>query len=173
MIALGIGLACLYLLYRALLPKPIPGIPFNKPSAGHLFRDLPAIKAHRTTADKGRFISYLIQTVEKLNAPLVQVLIKPLSKPLLVLGDFPEAYDILVRRGREFDQSPTFKKFLGGMGDRDHLFMKSDAVWKAQRRYVQDVIGPGFLSNVAAPVVYEDEMSNCGWKAVGCWRRHC
>jgi hypothetical protein len=41
LVALGIITLCLYLAYRAILPKPIAGIPYNKDAAGRMLGDIP------------------------------------------------------------------------------------------------------------------------------------
>lgn len=40
------ALLILYLVYRAALPKPIPGIPYNKNAASKLFGDVPEMLAY-------------------------------------------------------------------------------------------------------------------------------
>ncbi|KAI1271403.1 hypothetical protein F5Y07DRAFT_404453 [Xylaria sp. FL0933] len=45
--------------------------------------------------DDSTFISYLINSLEKLDAPLVQVFIKPFSKSLLILSDYQEAHHMI------------------------------------------------------------------------------
>lgn len=42
----GVVLLGLYVLYRAALPKPIPGIPYNKGAAGKLFGDVPEMMGY-------------------------------------------------------------------------------------------------------------------------------
>jgi hypothetical protein len=39
-------LLTLYRLYRALLPKPLPGIPYNKDALNNLLGDMPAMVSH-------------------------------------------------------------------------------------------------------------------------------
>lgn len=40
-LALGIVSIALYVTYRAILPKPLPDIPYNKDAVGKLFGDVP------------------------------------------------------------------------------------------------------------------------------------
>lgn len=42
-VAVSLALAAFVLLYRALLPKPIPGIPHNKVSARRILGDAPDV----------------------------------------------------------------------------------------------------------------------------------
>ncbi|RAL04563.1 cytochrome P450 monooxygenase [Aspergillus ibericus CBS 121593] len=153
--SLAAGIVGLYLAYRALLPKPIPGIPYNAASAKKLLGDVPAMMSHMATTDGGTFITYVLQTMKTLNAPLIQVFIRPMSKPLLILGDFPEAHDILVRRTKEFDRSHTLGDLVSGLAPDHHIHLKTNAAWKAQRRLVQDLMTPSFLYNVAGPVIHQ------------------
>lgn len=42
----GVALLGLYVLYRAALPKPLPGIPYNKEAAGKLLGDVPEMMGY-------------------------------------------------------------------------------------------------------------------------------
>ena len=57
-------IGCLYLVYRAALPKPIPGIPFYPGSDKNLLGNLPQVFAHLKTA--GRFSSFFYTPAEDL-----------------------------------------------------------------------------------------------------------
>ena len=142
----------LRLLYRLALPRPVPGIPYNASSVHNLLGDVPAMASHIAKAD-GTFITYILSTMKSLNAPLVQVFIRPLSKPLLVLADFRETHDILVRR-KDFDRSTSLGDLVKGLAPDHHIHLKTNAAWKTQRRLVQDLMTPSFLHNVAGPAIY-------------------
>ncbi|KUI64500.1 Trichodiene oxygenase [Cytospora mali] len=144
----------LSLLYRLALPKPLPGIPYNRESARRILGDVPAITSHMAQTEGGTFITYLMKTMKTLDAPLIQVFIRPFSKPLLILGDFPEAHDMLVRR-KEFDRSHTLGDLVLGLAPDHHIHLPTDTAWKVQRRLVQDLMTPSFLHNIAAPVIYQ------------------
>ncbi|KAL5343283.1 cytochrome P450 [Aspergillus crustosus] len=148
------GVVALFIVYNSLLPKPLPGIPYNKAAAKRLRGDIPDITAHASDFDNSTIINYVINTMETLNAPLVQIFTSPLAKPLVVLGDFPEADDIFVRRGREFDRSDSFTAIFGHLGGNHHIFKKSNAAWKLQRRYMVDSMTPAFLHYMVAPRIY-------------------
>ena len=153
LIVLSIALI-LHLLYRLALPKPIPGIPYNESSARNLLGDIPAIASH-IAKEKGTFITYITSTMKSLDAPLAQIFIGPLSKPLLVLADFREADDILVHR-KDFDRSSSLGDLVKGLAPDHHIHLKTNAAWKGQRRLVQDLMTPSFLHNVAGPVIYQN-----------------
>lgn len=152
-IVLGVALVA-YLLYRAALPKPLPGIPYNEASSRRLFGDIPAMLSHIKDED-GTFISYIENTLNKLQAPLVQVFIQPMSKPLLVLADFREARDILIRRTKEFDRSTSSGDLVRGLGPKHHIQLKSTPAWRSQRRLIQDLMTPDFINNIAGPVIWQ------------------
>lgn len=143
--------------YRFALPKPIPGIPYNEASAHKLLGDVPAMTSHMAETEGGTFITYIMKTMRSLNAPLIQVFIRPLSKPLLIMADFPEAHDLLVRRNKDFDRSHTLGDLVQGLAPDHHIHLKTEgSAWKAQRRLVQDLMTPSFLHNVAGPVIHQN-----------------
>ncbi|RYP09689.1 hypothetical protein DL764_001115 [Monosporascus ibericus] len=139
----------LYALYRWLLPKPLPGIPFDPESAKSLWGDIPDLQRDPEGLNK-----WVGKHLEKLRVPLCQALMGPFSKPIVLLADFGEARDILVGRN-DFDRSsyiidrfPLFGNF--------HLRMKSDDAWRLSRGWLQDLISPNFLNNVAGPAIYAE-----------------
>lgn len=155
LIIIGAGFVFLYSLYRTILPKPIPGIPYNAASARKVLGDVPAIRAHMASTNGGTFITYILETMQKINSPLIQVFIRPMSKPLLILGDFSEAHDILVRRNKDFDRSHTLGDLVSGLAPDHHIHL-NNAAWKSQRRLVQDLMTPSFLYTVAGPVIHQN-----------------
>ncbi|KAJ2999363.1 hypothetical protein NUW58_g22 [Xylaria curta] len=152
-VAVALALSVLRL-YQLAIPKPIPGIPYNKTSK-KLLGDVPAIVEHMAKTEGGTFVTYILKSMESLDSPLIQIFIRPFGKPHLVLGDYPEAYDILMRR-REFDRSPTLGDLVKGLTPDLHIHLKTNDTWKAQRRLIQDLMTPSFLHNVAGPVLYQN-----------------
>ena len=76
-----------FLLYRAALPKPIPGIPYAQYS-NRLFGDVPdALKYHAKTSET---VAFLASRCEELKSPIVQVFMRPFSRPWVVLVDSRE-----------------------------------------------------------------------------------
>lgn len=149
----SIAILLLRSLYRFALPKPFPGIPYNEASAHRLLGDVPDVISHIKNTD-GTFITYLKESMIKLNAPLIQVFIRPLSTPLLILADFREAHDLLITR-KEFDRSPSLSDLVKGLVPEHHIHLPTEGGWRGQRRLVQDLMGPSFLHNVAGPVIYQ------------------
>lgn len=147
-VALAI-LALLYILRRLLLPRPLPGIPFNPSAANSLLGDLPTImreapeNAHR----------WVISQTRKHDSPLVQIFLIPFRKPCLILSDFREGQDIMLRR-KEFDRSSLVIDTIGAEAPNAHANMRTGPVWKAHRKLLQDLMAPEFLHGVAAPNIY-------------------
>lgn len=141
----------LYILFRWALPKPISDIPYNESSKNNILGDIPSLtEGMRRT---GEYNLWLLEQASKFRAPLFQVFIRPLSKPILILCDFRESQDILMRR-KDFDRSSLDGDFLEGVGPNHHLTMKTNSEWKRHRRLLQDLMSPGFLNEVAGPTVY-------------------
>ncbi|KAF4633198.1 hypothetical protein G7Y89_g4928 [Cudoniella acicularis] len=142
-------LVSLYALYQWLLPKPLPGIPFDPQAAKSLWGDVPDLMR-----DPEGLNIWAGKQLEKLRAPLCQALMGPLSKPLILLADFGEARDILVGR-TDFDRSSYISDrfpLLGGF----HLLMKTGNAWRTSRLWLQDLMTPHFLNNVAGPAIYSE-----------------
>lgn len=155
--------AGLYGLYIWLLPKPLPGIPYNQKAATRLLGDAPDMM--RSVAQTKQVMRWLAQQAESLNAPLCQVFIRPFSKPWVLVSDFKEAQDVLLRRTREFDRS-SFSGDLMAPAGYFHIRYKTDGKWKAARRWLQDLMTPSFLHTVAGPAIYEKTLDLVQlWKA--------
>lgn len=137
----------LYIVYRLLLPRPIPGIPYHKASSKHILGDLPLLSKHeRETGEK---TSWFASHARKINSPIVQVFANPLTKPWVVLTDFREGQDIMLRRTKEFDRSEHFSNVFLGLLPDHHISMKStNSQFKPHRRLIQDLMTSAFLSEV-------------------------
>lgn len=152
----GIGATCLvilYLLHGITLPRPLPDIPHNTAAVRSLLGDLPAISSYLGKGHK-TLITYFNDTVISLNSPLVQVFLKPLSAPTLLLSDYNEARAMLMRTS-DFDRSPALKDLVSGLVPDHHIHLKTDAVWRAQRDQIRDLMKPSFLKDVASPILYQ------------------
>ncbi|RHZ57412.1 uncharacterized protein CDV56_107766 [Aspergillus thermomutatus] len=143
-------------LYRLALPKPIPGIPYNKGSASKLFGDGQAYLKHCKEYG-GTFATYCQSVAKSLDAPLVQIFIQPFKQPLLVLADFRET-EALMRR-KDFDRSDDMGDMILGLMPQHHLRMKTDAAWKAQRLLTKGLMLPSWLHGVAAPEICQHALS--------------
>ncbi|KAK1758058.1 cytochrome P450 [Echria macrotheca] len=139
----------LLLLRWAALPRPIPGIPYNRESARRIMGDIPDMKKA-----KGIRLWYQAQLARH-NSPIVQVFNRPLRGPLLLVADAREAQDVLMRRTREFDKSTmTSDSFKCLVGD-SHISMKSaDHRYKHNKELLRDLMSPAFLNEVSAPEIH-------------------
>ncbi|CAG8051375.1 unnamed protein product [Penicillium olsonii] len=152
--ALAVGLLLLFMGYRWLLPNPIPGIPYNHDAARNLLGDLPAWTDY--TKKTGEKLSWLPLQARKLNSPIIQIFVNPFNKPWVVITDFRESQDILLRRTKEFDRSDLLGNLFKGIGPDHHISMKTtNPQFKVHRKLIQHLMTPGFLNQVAAPRMYE------------------
>lgn len=153
-----------YLLYRAALPKPIPGIPYHKSSAQSIWGDVPAIRAFsKTTGRSGS--EWIIAQAKELDSPIFQIFILPFQSPRVFITDHREGYDIMQRRTKEFDRSTTFGAIFRGTMDHNHILLPTGDRWRAQRRLLSDTMTPGFLNTIAAKHLYRQSIN-----LVNLWR---
>ncbi|PSR83767.1 hypothetical protein BD289DRAFT_483141 [Coniella lustricola] len=140
-------LALLCVLYRAALPKPIPGIPHHKVSATRILGDVPPMLAF--TSKHGTFTEWMALQSTELKSPVYQLFLKPFCHPAVFVTDPREAQDVLLRRtGKDFDRSQFFKNaFVGTMPDH-HIVQSTNDKFRAGRRILQDTMASGFLNNV-------------------------
>ncbi|KAK1598836.1 cytochrome P450 [Colletotrichum navitas] len=87
------------------------------------------------------------------NSPIFQVFLVPFAKLAVVISDFREAQDILMRR-KEFDRSDWTIDNLNGETPQFHINLKTGPEWKGRRRLLQNLMTSAFLSSVAAPNIY-------------------
>jgi hypothetical protein len=151
-----IGLLCFLLvciLYISALPKPIPGIPYSRESARNPLGSIPSML--RLQSETGAtFVDYMIHMGQKLDSPIFQVFLGPYTTPHVVLADFRESQDILLRR-KEFDRAvESMSSVFAGMIPDHHIHMKTDGTWKAHRKLIQDMLLPSVMSSVAGPMIY-------------------
>lgn len=145
-IFVAIALA-IYIVYRLLLPRPIAGIPYREASSKHILGDLPLLGKHEQ--ETGEKLSWFALHARKIISPIFQVFANPLTKPWVVLTDFREGQDIMLRRTKEFDRSEHFSNIFLGLVPDHHISMKSsNPQFKAHRRLIQDLMTPAFLNEV-------------------------
>ncbi|RGP68819.1 hypothetical protein FSPOR_5025 [Fusarium sporotrichioides] len=146
-------LLLLFSLYNLALPKPIPGIPYNKNATKRLFGDLPDLFAYQKHHKEQR--KWFPAQNMKLNSPVCQVFIRPFSKPRVIVTDYREAQDILSKRLKEFDRSERVREAWEGVIPHEMLSYKTvDPKFKKHRELLRDLMSPNFLQNVSAPEIY-------------------
>lgn len=140
----------LYCLYQWLLPKPIPGIAYNPEATKSLFGDVPAmIKEVSVT---GEFNVWSAKQVTRMNSFICQIFVRPFSQPWILLADFRESRDILMRR-KEFDRSSFISDGMACMGAFHGIYKKGDR-FKSNRQLIQDLMTTSFLNNHVGPAVF-------------------
>lgn len=145
-------LSVLYLAYQRALPTPLPGIPYNEDAAKRIMGDAAELAEVRKNGGLPR--AWFLKQNPKHNSPIVQLFLAPFSKPTLVISDFREAQDVLLRRGKEFDRGARHIDTFRGIVPWHHIAMKtSDPQFKANRELVKDLMTPNFLNTVSCPLL--------------------
>lgn len=149
-----VGATVIFFLLRwVALPKPIPGIPYNKASAKRISGDGPEMKK-AAMARNVRF--WMRDQFAVHNSPIVQLFIRPFGKPNVLVSDFRENQDILMRRTKEFDRSKRSMEAFSGLVANGHIAMKSsDPRFMQNKDLVRDLMSPNFLHEVSAPEIHE------------------
>lgn len=165
--ALCVTLMILFLMlsYFHLLPKPIPGkIPFNKLSRYRLQGDLPDLL--RNVAVTRSPLEFFCDMVSDLQSPIVQIWVKPFSRPIVVLSDPYETEDIMIRRIKEFDRGHSMSDTLETPAPFHHVRLSTNDQFKAQRKFISDARTPTFLKEVGAAHIHESATN-----LVNIWRQ--
>ncbi|RYP80400.1 hypothetical protein DL769_002496 [Monosporascus sp. CRB-8-3] len=145
----------LYLAYHWALPKPLPGIPYNKDALKTILGDAAEIRNIRRAGGSAR--NWFGQQTARHKSPLVQAFLTPFTKPVLILSDFREAQDILLRRNKEFDRASRGRDALRGVIPWHHIGMRTaDPQFRRNRELVKDLMTPHFLNTVNAPAIYDN-----------------
>jgi cytochrome P450 len=145
-------LVLLYAGYRLALPHPIQGIPYNKNAVSSILGDIPAMV--KSAGESKEVLIWLQKQCVELGSPIVQVFIRPFGVPTVLICDFREMQDVLMRRLKEFDRSAMFMDIFIGVLPNHHIIMPTDAKFKNQRRMLGDTMTPRFLTEVGAPLIY-------------------
>lgn len=154
MILIGLALVfCLYLVLRAALPKPLPGIPYVPGSEKNFLGNLPLALAHQKNA--GRFSSYFYQPAEHLQVPLLQVFMRPFSRPWLLLCDGREAQDLMTRRAHEFEYADFAIDLHRAAWPETLASLKTNERWRANRRMMGETATSMYINTVGLNSMYQ------------------
>ncbi|KAM0722249.1 hypothetical protein Q7P37_001690 [Cladosporium fusiforme] len=146
-----------YYIYRAALPKPIPGIPYNESAVNRILGDAQdAISYQKKTGD---IMAWVTDQVLKHDQPVIQLFMRPFGKPWVVITDFREMQDIVNRRTREFDRSNFFGDLFYSILQNHHVHMPTSDRWRAHRKLMGDTMTPAFLNNVVGPQMHRNALS--------------
>ena len=148
-ILLSVGFFALsFFLYRRALPQVIPGIPHNKDAAKSILGDVPEFLKY-VKDNQGEAVAWWHEQLVKHNSPIVQLFIRPFSKPFVIVADFREQQDVLLRRTKEFDRSKFFGDLFEGTLPHHHIMMPTNDKLRAQKRLLADTMMPSFLNEVS------------------------
>lgn len=140
----------LALLYRWSLPRPLPGIPYDKEAARSPLGHLPEILAWKKEHDDMR--GWFLQVPTRLRSPIVQIFI-PFQPTQVLVTDFWETHDITLRRTgyhKEFDRGPTNEALFGPIVPENHVCMETtDPRYKGNMALIKDLMVPAFLHEVS------------------------
>lgn len=142
----------LFLVYHWLLPKPLPGIAYNADAPKSLRGDEPALS--RFLSSNGEFSSWLGEQCLKLGEPVVQVFIHPFSLPWILVADFREAQDILMRRD-DFEKPQFLIDGLAALDDFHARYKTDDPRFRSRRQLRQDLMTPTFLNTYIGPFAHQ------------------
>lgn len=142
--------ASLYLLYKRLLPRPLPGIPYNAGAVNSLWGDQPALARYLST--DGAFSTWLGEQYLQMGSPVYQVFVQPFKMPWILVADFHKAQDIFIRRP-EFDKPQFLIDALQYLGDF-HGRNKTGDAYKSRRQLRQDLMALKYLNNYIGPFLH-------------------
>ncbi|GLA34903.1 hypothetical protein AnigIFM63309_009086 [Aspergillus niger] len=150
--SITICLVGLYVLYRWLLPNPLPGIPYNKQAATSILGDVPALRG-----DPAGLAKWCSKQLEEHGSPICQALMGPLSKPVVLVADVGQTRELLMGRS-DFDRSsyiidrfPLFGEF--------HLNMKTGDSWRTSRSWLKDLLAPHYLHQTVGPIIHSSVLN--------------
>jgi hypothetical protein len=142
------GVMVLSTLYYFLLPKPLPGIPYNQAAAKSLLGDLPEMLAE---AKKPRGLwAWLGDLTRRHNSTLFQIFPRPFSHPVVVVTDWRVGADLL-QRNKVFDKGSMARDIFGVVIPNHQVQMTStDPRLKRNKDLLRDSLVPSFLNTARA-----------------------
>ena len=140
--------ACVvYFIYQKALPQPIPGIPYDEAAAKNVLGSLPSMMAYMKK--HGVLLPWLTSHNDKHRSPLIQFFAAPFTKPTIIMCDFQESQDLLLRRTKEFDRATRSAAIFAGIMPDFHTGMPSSLQkFKGNRELIRDLMSPKFLHEV-------------------------
>lgn len=138
----------LYALYLWALPKPLPGIPYDKTSASRILGDIPRLEALRSAGDTPR--KFWCTAAAELGSPISQVFLGPFNKPAVIVSDFREAQDLQLRNAKLLSRGWLNRQLWDGLIPEHFIAMEDhDARYKDTRGLGKDLMTPNFLNQVS------------------------
>lgn len=140
-------LAACYLSYLALLPRPLPDIPYDRASARSVWGDV-----FKLRGDPGGLARWSSRQLERHGAPICQALLGPLSPPVVLVADLPEVRDAFARSG-DYDRSAYIVDRFPLLG-AFHLNMPTGEGWRTSRGWLKDLLDRPHMQEVVGPSVH-------------------
>ena len=138
--------ASCYIIYQRLLPRPLPGIPYNKDAAQSIWGDIPSLRN-----DPVGMAKWCGKQLAKHDSPITQVLMGPMSTPVVLVADVAETRDLLAKG--DFDRSDYITDRFPLFGEF-HLNMKTGDEWRASRSWLKDLLSPKHLYTVTGSHIH-------------------
>lgn len=146
-VGIGVAITVVYILYQLALPKPLPGIPYNKHSAKRLLGDIPEFQALENSGQVGRQFWADLATTH--GSPITQTFLGPFKPPVIVISDFREAQDLIVRRGKDFGRGMNNRQAWSGIVPEHFIGMDDDDPrFNDRKGLLKDLMTPTFLHEV-------------------------
>lgn len=145
-------------IYRKVMPKPLPAIPYNPEALRSFFGDIPSVISW--SKQHGEQRKWFQAQALRHNSPIVQVFTKPFwYGPQVVLTDHKEIHDIFHNRWKEFDKGYKESEAFGGIIPDELLSLKlRSPEYKFHKDIMRDLMLPQFLHTVNAPQIYAKSM---------------
>lgn len=136
-----------YGLYRCALPRPISDIPHNEESARRIMGDVPYFRELQKAGKRPR--SFWAMLCIKKKSPIAQFFSGPFIKPVVVVADYREAFDLLTRRTKEVDRGYFNRTMWSGLVPSHFVGFDSKHPTSIQSKHlVKDVMSPNYIANV-------------------------
>jgi cytochrome P450 len=143
----ALSVAGIYVVYRRLLlPKPLPGIPYDREAAKKVFGDVTDLRT-----DPDGLAQWCGKKLARSGTPICQALMGPLETPVVIVADVGDVRERLMGRS-EFDRSVYIIDRVPLLG-RFHLNLKTTEEWRLARHWSKDLLTPQFMDGVANPAI--------------------
>jgi hypothetical protein len=103
-----------FFFYQWLLPKPIPGIPYNDEAVKSVFGDVPSML--KDLKGSKSLIDWISGNNKRHDSPMVQIFTSLFGKPVVVISDFRES---------QVQHMPGLGAHLFAKEDSDFIFFAS------------------------------------------------
>ncbi|KAL7904335.1 cytochrome P450 [Trichoderma velutinum] len=139
----------IFIFCATLLPKPLPGIPYNKRSARRLSGDVGTMKEAQYRRQ------WIWNQPSKHESPVSQIFIFPFRMPTVIVTDYRAVIEICSQRLGEFDRGTRNKECIGLVAPNFHLVMHTkDPEFKSHKSLAQGLMAGKALTEISAAQIY-------------------